>query len=150
LSQDQVLKTLANLGFDETDAKIYVYLAKHGLRKASEISKAIKLTKQHLYPCLKKLQSKGIINTTLEYPAKFSAIPFEKVLDLFIETRIEEARSIQQNKKEILANWRSLPIGETGAASKFTVIEGRKYIYSKIQQIIQETKKPTINRSHST
>ena len=139
MSQDQVLKMLANLGFDPLDAKVYVYLAKKGMQKASEIRKATKLTKQQLYPSLKRLQSKGIVSSTIEHPARFSAMPFEKVLDLFIKAKIEETKRLRQSKAEILSNWQNLKI-EDGKSEKFTVIEGRSYIYSKIQQMIQETR----------
>ena len=139
MSQEQVLKMLANLGFDIVDATVYVYLAKKGMQKASEIRKATKLTKQQLYPSLKRLQSKGIVSSTIEHPARFSAMPFEKVLDLFIQAKIEETRRLQQSKVEILSNWQNLRI-EDGKSEKFTVIEGRSYIYSRIQQMIQEAR----------
>jgi sugar-specific transcriptional regulator TrmB len=139
LSQEQVLKTLANLGFDNIDAQIYVYLAKKGMKKASEVINALKLTKQQLYPSLKRLQSKGIISSTIEHPARFSAIPFEKVLDLYIKAKIEETRILQHSKAEILSNWENLKLDD-GISAKFTVIEGRSYIYSKIHQMIQETR----------
>jgi sugar-specific transcriptional regulator TrmB len=130
---------LANLGFDPLDAKVFVYLAKKGMQKASEIRKATRLTKQQLYPSLKRLQSKGIVSSTIEHPARFSAMPFEKVLDLFIKAKIEETKRLRQSKAEILSNWQNLKI-EDGKSEKFTVIEGRSYIYSKIQQMIQETR----------
>ena len=139
MSQEQVLKTLANLGFDNIDAQIYVYLAKKGMKRAREIINALKLTKQQLYPSLKRLQSKGIIKLTIEHPARFSAIPFEKVLDLYIKAKIEETRILQHSKAEILSNWENLKLDD-GISAKFTVIEGRNYIYSKIHQMIQETK----------
>jgi sugar-specific transcriptional regulator TrmB len=139
LSQEQVLKTLANIGFDEVDAQIYLYLAKKGMKKASDIYKSLKLTKQQFYPSIKRLQSKGILKSTIEHPARFSVLPFEKVLDTFIKAKFDEARVLEQNKKEILANWENLSI-EDDTSAKFTVIQGRTFIYSKIQQMIQETR----------
>ena len=139
MSQEQVLKTLESLGFDEIDAQIYVYLAKKGTEKACNIIKALKLTKQQFYPSVKRLQSKGIVNSTIERPARFSVISFEKFIDLFIEAKIEEARSLRRSKAEILQNWHNLRL-EDDASAKFTVIEGRSFIYSKIYQMIQETK----------
>ena len=130
---------LSTLGFDQVDARVYIYLAKKGMRKAIEIRKATKLTKQQLYPSLKQLQSKGIVSSTIEHPARFSAMPFERVLDLLIKAKIEETRKLQQSKTEILSNWQNLKI-EDSKSEKFTVIEGRSYIYSKIQQMIQETR----------
>jgi sugar-specific transcriptional regulator TrmB len=139
LSEEQVLNTLANLGFDEVDAKVYVFLAKKGTKKASDICKALKLTKQQLYPGLKRLQGKGIVTSTLEHPAMFQVLSFEKVLDLFIKAKIEETHSLQQSKAQILSDWEDLKL-EDNMSAKFTVLEGRNYIYSKIHQVIQSTK----------
>ncbi len=134
-----MLKTLANLGFDEVDAQIYVYLAKKGMKKASDICKVLKLAKQQFYPSIKQLQSKGIVSSTIEHPARFSAMPFEKVLDIFIKEKIEEARRLQQSKEVILSNWQNLKL-EDDTSARFAVIQGRTYIYAKIQQMIQETR----------
>ena len=139
VSQEQVLKTLVNLGFTQIDAKIYIFLAKKGAKKGRDIRRALKITKQQLYPSLRTLQKKGIVSSTIEYPARFSAISFEKVLDLFIKAKIEETQRLQQSKDEILSKWQTLDIAETDMP-RFTVIEGRRYIFSKIQQMIQETK----------
>ena len=143
MSQEQVLKMLSNLGFDPIDARTYVYLAKKGMQKASDITKALKLTKQQFYPCIKRLQSKGIVTSTIEHPARFSAMPFEKVVDLFIKAKIEETRTLQISKAEILSNWQNLKL-EDEAYAKFTVLQGRTFIFSKIQQMIQETRKQVL------
>jgi sugar-specific transcriptional regulator TrmB len=129
------------LGLTQMDSKVYLFLAKRGLQQARDISKSLKMNKQQLYRSLTNLQSKGIVSATLEHPARFSAIPFEKVLDLYVRTKTEEAQSIQQNKDAILSVWRSIAVGDTDAAARFMVIEGRNVIYSKIQQMIQETRK---------
>jgi sugar-specific transcriptional regulator TrmB len=139
LSEEQVLNTLTNLGFDAVDAKVYVFLAKKGTKKASDICNALKLTKQQLYPSLKRLQGKGIVTSTLEHPAMFEVLSFEKVLDLFIKAKIEETHSLEQSKAQILSDWASFKL-EDNLSAKFTVLEGRNYIYSKIHQIIQNTK----------
>jgi sugar-specific transcriptional regulator TrmB len=116
-----------------------MYLAKKGMKKARDIIRALKLTKQQFYPTVRQLKSKGIVTSTLEHPARFSVIPFEKVLDMLIKEKMQEAQRLQQTKDAILSNWQNLKF-EDDTIAKFTVIEGRSYIYSKIQQMIQETK----------
>jgi len=138
LSQERVLKTLISLGFSETDAKIYVFLSKKGLQKGREISKSLKISKQFLYPCLKNLQSKGIVSVTLEHPARFSAMPFEKVLDFFVKSKIEEAQRFQSTKDEILSDWQSIIVNTEDNTPKFMVLEGRSRIYARIKQMIQQ------------
>jgi sugar-specific transcriptional regulator TrmB len=126
-----VLKTLLSLGLTEMDAKVYVFLAKKGLQKAIDITKSLKMNKEQLYRSLKKLQSKGIVTATLEHPARFSALPFEKVLDLFVKAKMEEAQEIKQNKDEILSFFQSIAVKETDVSARFTVIEGRSVITQK-------------------
>lgn len=140
MSQEEILKILTNLGLKKAEAKIYFYLAKRGPKKANEITKALKMTKQQLYPILKNLQNKTIVNATLNRPAKFYAIPFEKVLDLFAKAKFEEAKIIQQNKGKLLSDWQSITLPkDKDVSAKFAIIKGRNYIYSKIQQMIEET-----------
>jgi sugar-specific transcriptional regulator TrmB len=142
VSQEKLLKTLVDMGLMKLDAKVYVFLAKKGPQKAKEVARILRISKQQLYPSLRGLQSKGLVNATLEHPARFSAVPLEKALDLFVKAKMEEAKSIQQSKERLLSDWQSIVIQEAeDRAAKFTVIEGRKYVYSKIQQMIQETKK---------
>jgi len=141
LSQEKVLKTLENLGLSSLDARVYVFLGKKGPQEAKTIVKALEIPKQSLYPILKTLQGKGLANTTLEHPTKFSAVPFEKVLDLFIKAKMEEAQRIKKGKNEILSDWNSFAIKESSDQSaKFTVLEGKNYIYPKLRQMIEETK----------
>jgi HTH-type transcriptional regulator, sugar sensing transcriptional regulator len=140
LSQERVITTLLSLGLTEIDAKVYVFLAKMGLQRALDMHKSMKMNKEQLYRSLRKLQSKGLVTATMEHPARFSAVPFEKVLDLFIKTKLEEAHEVQKHKDEILSIWKSMAIEENDPSAKFTIIEGRTTIYSKIQQMIQETK----------
>ena len=141
MSKEQLLKTLTDIGLKKTEAKIYLYLAKKGPKKANQITKAIGITKQRFYPIIKDLQNKAIINCSLDRPAKFTAIPFEKILDLFAKTKLEEAKIMQQNRGKLLSDWELInPPAPKGKFAFFTVIKGKKYVYSKIQQMVQETK----------
>ena len=142
MSQDNIQTALSNLGFSRSNARVYIYLAKKGPKKASEIAKNLKMTKQQLYPIIKSLQKRGVVTSTLERPARFSAVQFEKIIDLFTKVKMEELKRIQKNKNTLLEDWRSIFIKETEEKTeKFSVLEGKKFIYSKIQQMIQETNK---------
>jgi hypothetical protein len=100
------------------------------------------MNKQQLYPSLKNLQSKGVVSVTLEHPAQFSAITFEKVLDLYLKTKMEEVRQMQQSKDQILNDWQSIVIGMADDSSeKFMVFEGKTRIFSRLQKMIQESKR---------
>lgn len=108
LSLEVLLNTLVDFGLKRTDAQIYAFLAKKGPHRGKDLVKALKITKQQVYPSLKNLQERGIVNSTIKRPAVFSAVSIEEVLDMFIKTRIEETQRLIQNKEEALSKWKSM------------------------------------------
>jgi sugar-specific transcriptional regulator TrmB len=108
-----VLKALVGLGLSEVEAEVYVFLAKTGPQKATSIAAALKMYEQQLSRSLKSLRGKGIVNATPEHPSQFSAIPFDKALDLLIKAHLREAQNIEQDKEEILAQWQSMIKGDS-------------------------------------
>lgn len=108
MSLERVLKILENFGLAKTDAKVYVYLAKKGPKRKKELTDEFKLTDQQLYASLKNLLGKGVVIASVEKFALFSALDFERVLDLFVKANMEQAQAVKENKEEILANWRSM------------------------------------------
>ena len=96
------------LGLSETDAQVYVYLALNGPLKAKEITKQLGLYKKQLYRSLKNLKDKDIVKASVDFPAVFSAVSFEEVLDLLTEIKKEQAQALRDVKEELLASWKSV------------------------------------------
>ena len=140
--QEPALQTLVELGLTPMDAQVYLFLAKKGPKKGKEMLTALRMNRQQLYRSVKNLQSKGIVSSTLERPARFSAIPFEKVLDMAIKNKTDEAQQLQQRRTEIISLWQSAEIVENiDTAARFMIVEGENYIYSKIGQMVKDAKK---------
>ena len=129
------------LGLTRLDSQVYIYLAKKGSLRGQDLSKGLKMQKQQLYRSLKNLQKQGIVNATLEYPARFNAVSFDKVVDIFVKAKMAEAHQIQETRDEILANWQSINLADSlDSTAKFNLIEGRGPVYAKIIQMIKEAK----------
>ncbi|HIJ08978.1 TPA: TrmB family transcriptional regulator [Candidatus Bathyarchaeota archaeon] len=134
-------EALKNLGLSEKEAEIYVFLAKRGVARGKEIWKGTGTPKAVVYRTLKILQRKGFVECTLESPSRFSAVPFERVLDFHIMAKHEEAVSIERAKEDLLRDWADLGKGTVESpAEKFVVIEGSNKIFAKIFQMVKETK----------
>ena len=108
MSLERVLRTLEGFGLTRVDAEVYVYLAKTGPKKGRDLTSGLKMTKQQLYPILKGLQKKGVVTSSSELPALFSALAFEELLNLFVRLNIEQAQIIKETRDELLANWRNV------------------------------------------
>jgi sugar-specific transcriptional regulator TrmB len=141
LGEETIKKILKNLELTEKEAEVYVFLSKHGVLKCGEIAKGMKRHKAQIYRILKILQTKGLLESTLEAPTRYTAVPFETVLDLSIKAKRDEAAQMEKTRQDILDYWKNIsqprlepPLG------KFVVIEGNHKIYPKIAQIIKDTK----------
>jgi sugar-specific transcriptional regulator TrmB len=103
-----VLKIIENFGLTKEDAEVYVYLAKKGPKQVTDLLSLLKMTDKQLSLSLKNLQRKGIITVSIANVTLFSAVAFEKVLDLFVESFVEQACVLTETREELLANWRSM------------------------------------------
>ena len=62
----------------------------------------------NIHKSLKALLKLNVVKASSEYPLRFIAVPFEKVIDLFIEVKKEKAKALQASKEELLYTWRSI------------------------------------------
>ena len=70
-----------------------------------EIALALNLPEEKVDRSLKELQSISIVKASIENPLEFVAVPFEEVIDLFIEVKREQAKTMQQSREELLSQW---------------------------------------------
>lgn len=108
LSRKWMQKTLMNLGFTEKDSQVYLFLVDEGPRKAKEIAEALNMSSAQLYSILKKLQNNGLVIASSPRSALFSAVIFEKALELLVEAKREQHEALLASKEELLSTWRSI------------------------------------------
>ena len=106
MSLERVLRALEGLGLERVNAEVYVYLAKKGPQKGLDVAGALKIRKQQLHSILKNLQTKGVVTASSECPRLFSAVPFEKALEVLAEANMEQAKAIKESKEELFSSWR--------------------------------------------
>jgi HTH-type transcriptional regulator, sugar sensing transcriptional regulator len=141
LSQGAIEEILRTFGLTKNEAELYVFLTKHGVLRCGEIAKRMKKHTAQIYRILKTLQNKGLVESTLEAPARFAAVSLETIIDQHIKAKHDEAALIEKTRNEVLTYWKSIrqPILEP-SLEKFVVIEGDSKIYAKISQMVKETK----------
>ena len=141
MSENTVEEALHNFGLTEKETQIYIFLAKHGAQGAGKIASGTKTATAVIYRTLKALQRKGFAESTLESPVRYTAVPFENVLDSNIRGKQEEVRQMENSKRELLTDWSKISIGEPEyPLEKFAVIEGDSKIFAKIFKMVRETK----------
>lgn len=142
MGEEVIKKVLKDSGMTAKEAEVYIFLAKHDPLKGTEIAKLIKKDKGQVFYLLKRLQAKGFVESTLDYPTRYTVIPFENILDSLIKTRQREVTFIQEAKKDLLDYLKKKHQTKLQPSlEKFAVIKGNKRIYSKIKQIVDDTRR---------
>lgn len=108
MSLEKAIKTLMLLGLTETDSIVYVYLAKKGPNQEENLANDLKLNKNQIFFSLKNLVTKGMVSKTPEQSIRYSAIPLEQVLNQLANVAEEQIKILQESRKALLSNWRSM------------------------------------------
>ncbi|MFC1487783.1 helix-turn-helix domain-containing protein [Thermoproteota archaeon] len=108
MSKERIIKALKALGFTCSDIQVYVFLEKEGPYTIKEIAIALNLHARNIRTSLRELQTISIVEESIENRLEFSAMPFEEVIDLFIEVKKEQAKTMKQSRNELLSTWKTL------------------------------------------
>jgi sugar-specific transcriptional regulator TrmB/CBS domain-containing protein len=145
MSEKDVTKFLQILGLSKREIQVYMFLAKSGVQSTSFVAKRLKMERVQAYRTFKKLQEKGFIEATLERPTRFTIVPFETLVDNFINTKKNEVVNLNDQKQDLLTAWLSISAPESEyPVAKFSIITGKKKIHSKMLNMIEESKKEVI------
>jgi sugar-specific transcriptional regulator TrmB/CBS domain-containing protein len=145
MSEKGIVKFLQALGFSKREVEIYLLLAKSGAQSTSFVAKRLKMERVHTYRTFKKLQEKGFIEATLERPARFTVVPFEGLLDSFINAKMDEVNNLKEQKEKLLASWRATSAPESEyKLAKFLIISGKKKIHSKMLSMVEESQREVL------
>ncbi len=94
-------KILKNIGLAEHEIKIYLLLTKTGPQTVSNISKAFHWNRVHIYRNVRRLENRGLVNSSLTVPAQYKAIPFKKALKFIIDAKKEETSILEKRMGEM-------------------------------------------------
>ena len=151
MSNNDIVQFLRNLGLSKRETDVYLYLSKSGVSSTSFVAKRLKIERVQAYRIFKKMQEKGFIATTLERPTRFTAVPFEELLESYINTKKNEVQNLVDQQESLTASWRasSAPESEQMIA-KFSLINGKKKIHTKMLSMIQESEEEIMVLTTST
>ena len=133
---------LDELGLSKRKADIYIFLSRKGLQKAQSIATYLGIDRAQSYRLLRSLKQKGMVEETIESPTRYIAIPIENLLEAHLKDKKSEIENLEAEKTNIINYFKSISKKEPETPmAKFQVVTGRNGIYTKIEQMVNESKK---------
>ena len=144
------MKVLRDLSLSRREAEVYIFLSRRGPQGANSVSTMLKIERVQTYRALKSLQEKGIVEATLETPTRFSAVPFDGLLNSLITTRKTRISELEAQREALANYWKNLSSRVTEyPLAKFRVLTDKRAIYSEIEHMTQEAKEDVVKLSTS-
>ena len=134
-------KTLLRYGLSANEMEVYIYLARAGEKRASEISETVSLHRTETYKVLRYLERKGLVLSIFGKPVKFAAVQPDRAVELLLEAQKMRVRLLEKEKADFNAIWSSMPkvrIGNVGNRGVMQALEGRWPIVLKANELLDK------------
>ncbi|MBO3768987.1 MAG: helix-turn-helix domain-containing protein [Thermoproteota archaeon] len=138
---ERLSEELSEYGLTPNETKVFIQLLKLGPITASEIGRSLGISRTEVYNILTSLQNKGIIEASLDRPAKFSAVGFEKALDILIDAERKKVMTMEKNKETLMEIWKNIQVPSVlEEREKLQLLKGVEQIYARISDMLNEAK----------
>ncbi len=136
-------ETLSRFGLLKNEIKVYLYLARSGEKKASEIAEAISLHRTETYRILRDLEKKGMLFSVFEKPLKFTAVPLDKAIDVLVNAQKMRIKLLEKEKENLVELWLSIPQPPVQKEKKelFQMLQGEQQVAPKANELLEKTRK---------
>ncbi len=141
MDERRLFEILGELGLTKREADMYIFLTKRGPQKAHSVAAHLKIDGAQTYRSLTSLQEKGIIESTIESPARYLAVPIEPLIESYIKGKKTDITRLETEKNELVDYFKAISTRETEyPMAKFQVVTGRNSIYARICRMVEQAK----------
>ena len=87
---NEINRTILEYILKPNQVEVYLHLNKNGIKTATSISEALRLSRTETYEILSELQKKEIVTSIYGKPTKFSAIEIDDAVTTLIDAEINK------------------------------------------------------------
>jgi sugar-specific transcriptional regulator TrmB len=100
--KDEAVQTLAGLGLNSSQARVYFALLQKGTSTAKQISKFSGVNRQEIYRIMPKLIKLGLATKIIDIPTKWKATPIRQGVSILLENKKKETSELHKKATKII------------------------------------------------
>jgi sugar-specific transcriptional regulator TrmB len=143
LVEEEAVKRLQSFGLMECEAEMYLFLARVGSCPVGVIARRLGTNRMSVYRTLKVLEERGLVESTVERPSRFVALPVINFLSRCIDESKTKTTSLEKSKEGIVDYFEHLKNEPLTEEPKFRIVQGRKHIFDQVLKMLETAKKET-------
>lgn len=135
--KDTIDRVQTDLQLPGPDAAVYVHLCMAGPAKASDLAEALHVHRNDVYRTTERLAQRGLVETTMERPARFVAVAPTEVFDHEIESRLAAVDNLRKSRTEIMSLIEQLrSLAPSPPKGVYKIVQGRTAIYAHRDEML--------------
>src|SRR5712692_11122309 len=125
------------LGLSRYEALVFVNLARAGAATAGDVARASGVNRVQTYRALESLESRGLVEVTLDRPRRYAARAINDVFEMIAEEKRAELEKLDAVRKTLLDSWLRISGRKREPPSvRLQLIQGRAQIYRILRQFV--------------
>ncbi len=141
----QATEALQRIGLSRYEALVFANLARAGAATAGELARASGVNRVQTYRALENLESRGLVEVTLDRPRRYAARAINDVFEMIAEEKRAELEKLDAVRKTLLDAWpRISGRRREPPAVRLQVIQGRAQIYRTLRQFVGTAKQEVL------
>jgi sugar-specific transcriptional regulator TrmB len=133
-------RSLVEIGFTQSQAKLYLTLLKIGQTDANTLSKHSKVPRQAIYRVLGELQEMGWVEKVVATPYKFKPVPICDCLSNFITKKAEEHQMLLKKAQLLEKQFKLEKVNTSEKEPQIIISQGKERIVQLIKSLHDEAK----------
>jgi sugar-specific transcriptional regulator TrmB len=135
------VKILEELGLTSVQARTYMALCRLSIASdAKTISASANIVRQDIYHTLTELERLSLVETVIEKPVLYRAIPIMQVVTILAERRKTKTDALLDEARELLLPYEMDERIHLEGKHQFTLIPKKETCVQRIKETIQDTK----------
>jgi len=143
-SLDKIQAELMKFGLSPTQAKVFIFLGKHGSKSAPNISRALGLPRTETYHVVNSLQNVGLVAAELVHPTLYSSLNLREAITTLVKQEQGRIDSLAEKQDTLGQLWDQIPqfaVKTNGSKQeKMQLLQSSGPIINKIDDMIDECK----------
>lgn len=124
------------LGLAPAEAAVYVHLCMAGPAKAADLAAALKLHRNEIYRGASRLLQRGLVEMTVERPARFAAVPAAEVFARAIRERAASVESLKAARDAVLPMLERSGLDAAPHRVTYKLVQGREEIFALRDRLV--------------
>jgi HTH-type transcriptional regulator, sugar sensing transcriptional regulator len=134
------INLLIQVGFTETQAKLYLTLINIGKTDAKTLSKQANVPRQATYRALGELQERGLVEKIISLPQEYKAVPLQDGLAIMVKEKANAYQKMTSEVTDFLAKYEEQQQAPAEEKYLISIVEGKETIVKKSKQCTNDLK----------